>query len=108
MAIPNNKLSGVAFSTDFNYESVHMKGHVDMTMGGTASISHGLSYEPYCKLWYLYNGTMFPAGYSAASPLQVIVTPKPFVIELQAFSGIFGTFGNPVTVYYRIYKERAV
>jgi hypothetical protein len=109
MAIPNDKLQYVAFSSDFNYENIHMKGSITTTLGAAeTSVTHGLGYTPYARVWQNWGAAFQIGAQSPTSDISVIWSVDNTKLYVQAFANLEGSFGNSVTLHYRIYKEQNV
>lgn len=111
--------SKVAFTSQFRYERVVMKGNIAFTLAGgeffgetkTLTVPHNLGYRPYVKTKYTYNnGVIYEffagaASYSIAGNFgqvtNVSVDETNYSITLENH----GTNAISGVVYYRIYAE---
>lgn len=105
MAIPTNKLQYVAFSTKFNYEHIQKKGSIATTLGATVTVPHGLTYKPYAKVWINWGGGFQHAVQHYNSAVDVIWRTDTTNLIMQPLANTEGSFGQAITLYYRIYKE---
>lgn len=109
MPIPNDKLQYVAFSSNFNYENVHMKSNFNTTLGAAeTTIAHNLGYAPYARVWSGWGAAFQIGAQSPDSDISVIWSVDDTNLYVQAFANNEGSFGSAVTIYYRIYKEQTV
>lgn len=116
MAIPNNKLKDVSFSTQFDYSRPKLKGAYGFYLGqyGTVDlyIPHPLGYRPYFRLYMqlpgsgrVYHMESGPASYGLAGYTQVESIGSDGGSIHVRISDYGGTSGNGV-IYYRIYEDR--
>lgn len=107
MAIPDANLHKVAFSSQFRYENISVKDNLTYNLGsGAQSIPHGLGYRPYARVWVEFPSTNFtPAVSSPYSPYTIEWWVDETNLYIEAVAGNEGSFGDPINIQYRIYKE---
>jgi hypothetical protein len=115
MAIPTNRLKDIAFSTQFNYGKVGIRSHIDFNINTfeskTITISHGLGYRPFFRLWIQVPGS--PRIYLMESGPTTFGNAPNMQIEGIGSDNTniyvaFGNYGGPLVngrVYYRIYED---
>lgn len=110
MAIPNDRLQNIAFSSLFRYENVSTKGQRTVELGAAPiAIPHGLGYAPYTQLWVEFPALNYvPANTSVYSPYSILWYVDNNNLYIEAYPNNEGTFGSTIRCHYRIYKEPTV
>jgi hypothetical protein len=118
MAIPNNKLKDVAFSSLHRYEIVALRGSVTYSSTGiqtvgtyNATINHNLGYKPFYKAWIQFPGSSSIYQLETGSGSFGIVgsyqveDSKITTTQLLVSISNYAAGGGTGQIYYRIYKE---
>lgn len=118
MALASNKYKDVAFSSNFRYQQVALRGHLDFTLGSDPfynevylNIPHGLGYKPYFRLWLQFPGST--RIYQIETGTQTYGIVGAYQIEgvgsdtsnITVLVTSYGASAGIGKLYWRIYKD---
>ena len=118
MPVSPSNYDKLAFSTQFRYQTISLRGSVNYSMGAdpyynitTTTIRHGLGYKPYFRIYIKFPGSgriyemeTGPGSYGLVNAYQIAGIGSDntnITVQIESYNGAGGTG----TIYYRIYEE---